>query len=206
MVVAVVAVVATYFLVPKPKLVTLTVRLHDAQVIDLSQHEEEIASLVSQYGITDFHISGTVTISSLSATDVTIKLLNKDTGEWITIIEGQTVTDLTTANDFAKGIPTGTYEKLSVHFGTLNLDMTHTEIGISGAYQGIPFSWTVSAGSFDYSGSIPVNQTFEVSFTVTITEDKIVDVDTGEPFFLSYDDANWALTTKSSYTLRATWL
>ena len=199
-------VVAAYSLVLKPKMVSVTVRLHDAQVIDLSQKEEEIASVVSKFGVTDFHISGTVTINSLSATDVTIKLLNKDTGEWITIIEGQTVTDLTTANDFTKDIPIGTYEKLSVHFGTLDLDMTHTEIGMSGTYQGIPFNWTVPAGSCNYSGSIPVNQTFEVSFTVTVTESRVVDVDTGEPFFLSYDGTNWTLTTKSSYTLQATWL
>lgn len=215
-VIVVAAAAVIYINIPKPSVpegptTLVTVRLHDTQEVDLSKvtMDDLPPSMLAMFGITNFALSGTVTINSFSARDVTIKLYNKDYGQWITVVEGYTVTDLTTSNDFSKEIPVGTYEKVSVYFGTIDLDMTHGMINVfvSGVYQGKPFTWgsTVPPGSQNYNGSIPVNKAFEALFgPMKIEDHKTVDVDIGRPFVL-YPTSNqkWVLETKSSYSLEA---
>ena len=91
------------FIKPAAKEVSVTVRLHDAETIDLSQLAQEYMPELP-FGIS-VSVSGTVTINSFSATNVTVRLHNKDTGEWATIVENQIVTDLTVETISSRTFP-----------------------------------------------------------------------------------------------------
>jgi len=161
---------------------TATVRLHDAEIIDLSDYENRITPYLPAGASID--VSGMFTVNLFSVTDVTVKLHNKTADEWITIVEGQTITDMTESNDFSASISSGTYDKVSLHMGAMTLDVSWTEVTLSFTIPGAPEN-TVTAPAGSYSGSATINQTVELSFAtevvVTEGEHKVFDVDTGAP-------------------------
>lgn len=178
---------------------TATVKLHDAQIIDIAQVASEYLPNIPGVSVT---ASGTITINSFSVTDVTVKLHNSTTGEWITVVENLDITDMTTINNLTEEIASGTYDKVSVHIGTITIDMSWTPLVFSytidygqmqipqellpyiQAYLPSTGGYTVPAGSFNTS--VTLNQTFEISFSsvieVTEGENQVFDVDTGAPF------------------------
>ena len=162
---------------------TATVRLHDAETIDLSDYENRITPYLPAGA--SFNVSGMFTVNLFSVTDVAVKLHNKTADEWITIVEGQTVTDMTESNDFSAAISSGTYDKVSLHMGTMTLDVSWTEVTFNFTnIPGVPDNIiTMPAGS--YSGSVTPNQTVEIPLAtevvVTEGEHKVFDVDTGAP-------------------------
>lgn len=169
---------------------TATVRLHDAEIINISDHENRINDLVHSMVSPDasIDISGTLTINSFSATNVTVKLHNKTADEWITVVEGQNITDMTTANEFSTAISAGTYDKVLVYIGTVTLDVSGTEITVNfiNFPEGMaptPPTGTLPAGG--YSGSVDINVEFEISFATEVVvaegENQVFDVDTGPP-------------------------
>ena len=135
---------------------------------------------------------GTVTVNSFSATNITVKLHHKDNDEWITIIENQTITDLTIANDLVEEISSGTYDKVSVYIGTVSVGVSWSDIVISYTIDLSPYggvgtfseNYTQPAGSFNQS--ITINQEFvidlEPDVIVDAGENQVFDVDTGAPF------------------------
>ena len=162
---------------------TATVRLHDAEIIDLSDYENSITPYLPPGASID--VSGTFTVNLFSVTDVTVKLHNKTADEWITIAEGQTVTDMTQSNVFSASISSGTYDKVSLHMGAMTLDVSWTEVTFDPTnVPGVPDDIiTMPAGS--YSGSVTISQTVELTLAtevvVTEGEHKVFDVDTGAP-------------------------
>lgn len=178
---------------------TATVKLHDAQTIDLATAVSEYLPDISGVDIT---VAGTVTINSFSVTDVTVKLHNSTSGEWVIIAENQTITDMTAINTLAGEISAGVYDKVSVHIGMITIDIAWTEIVINYTLDytqlGVPEellpyiqtylpssgSYALSAGGFN--GSVTLNQTFDITFThavdVTAGENQVFDIDTGAPF------------------------
>jgi len=162
---------------------TATVMLHDAETIDLSEYEDSITPYLPAGASID--ISGTFTVNLFSATNVAVKLHNRTADEWITIVEGHTVTDMTESNDFAADISSGTYDKVSLYVGTITLDVSWSEITINLANSlGAPEdSVTAPAGS--YSGSVTLDQEFEIPLATEVVvaegEHQVFDVDTGAP-------------------------
>lgn len=196
MVVLVAAGVTAYLLIGPPKVVgkpaTATVKLHDAYTINIAEWHEKYAPDIP--GV-DISISGTVTVNSFSATNVTVKLHNKDTGEWITIVEGQTITDMTVVNDLVKEITSGTYDKVSVYIGTITIDITQSDIVVTGTVDPTKFGAPAGTPTISISETIPgqkfsqlvtINQEFVISLTpeveVTAGENQVFDVDTNAPF------------------------
>ena len=163
---------------------TATVRVHDAETINLSDYENIIMSYLPAGASMD--VSGTFTMNSFSVTNVTVRLHNKTADEWITIVEGQTIADMTTSNDLVAAISSGTYDRVSLYMGTMILDVSWSEITLSFTnVPGIPdSSFTVHAGS--YSDPVTVNKTIELSFATEVVviegEHKVFEVDTGAPF------------------------
>lgn len=168
---------------------TATVRLHDAETIDIAEWAEDYMPDMPGVSIT---VSGTVTVNSFSATNVTVKLHNKDTGEWITIIENQTITDLIVGDNFVEEISSGTYDKVSIYIGTITVSVEWTDIvisytvdlsqyGFSGTFSG---EYNQPAGSF--SQSVTINQEFVINLepevTVDVGKNQVFDVDTNCPF------------------------
>ena len=202
---------------------TATVKLHDAETIDLAQVASDYMPDIPGVEIT---VSGTVTINSFSVTDVTVKLHNSTTGEWITIVEDLDITDMIQVNELENQVSSGTYDKVSVHVGTVSVDMSWTEIvinytldytqmGIPAEYvpymeaYGFPStgSYTLPAGSFNTQ--VTLNQTFEISFTqdveVTEGEDQVFDVDTGAPMDFGSgfgQDMSWDMGENMSYDMQ----
>ncbi len=169
-----------------------TVKLHDAEVIDLAVWTENFMPDIP--GLT-ISISGTATVNSFSASNVTVKLHNKTTDQWITIVDGQTITDMTVANDLVKEISAGTYDKVSVYIGTITIDVTVSDIVVSGyvdpTYFGAPAGTpTVNIGMTvpgdNYTGSFGINKEFVLNFLseveVTEGENQVFDADTNSPF------------------------
>ena len=163
-----------------------TVRLHDAETINLSDYENRITPYLPPGASVD--ISGTFTVNLFSATNVAVKLHNKTADEWITIVEGQTITDMTTANDFSAAISAGTYDKVSLYIGTITLDVSWTEITIKFTIPGAPDN-IITAPAGSYSGSDTLNQTFEIPFATEVVvaegEHQVFDVDTGAPLSIN---------------------
>jgi len=162
---------------------TATVRLHDVEIIDLSDYENRITPYLPAGASID--VSGTFTVNLFSVTDVTVKLHNRTADEWITIVEGQTVTDMAQSNDFSASISSGTYDKVSLHMGAMTLDVSWTEVTFDPTnVPGVPDDIIIMpAGS--YSGSVTISQTVELTLAtevvVTEGEHKVFDVDTGAP-------------------------
>ena len=159
-----------------------TVRLHDAETINLSDYENSITRFLPPGA--SIGISGTLTVNTFSATNITVKLHNKTTDEWITIVEDQTIADMTTANDFSAPISAGTYDKVSVYLGTIIADVSWTEITVNFInVPNAPDTFTAPAGGFD--NSFAINYEFVISFgtevVVTEGEHKVFDVDIGPP-------------------------
>lgn len=161
---------------------TATVRLHDAETINLSDYENRITPYLPTGASID--ISGTFTVNLFSATNVAVKLHNKTADEWITIVEGQTITDMTENNDFVAAISSGTYDKVSLYVGTITLDVSWTEIMINLTIPGAPDN-IITAPAGSYSGSVTLNEEFEIPLAtevvVTEGEHQVFDVDTGAP-------------------------
>ena len=163
---------------------TATVRLHDAEVINLSDYENSITSYLPPDASLD--VSGTFTVNTFSVTNVTVRLHNKTAGEWITIVEGQTIADMTTSNDLVAAISSGTYDRVSLYMGTMILDVSWSEITLS--FTNVPGTpdniFTLPPGS--YSESVTINKTIELSFATEVVviegENKVFDVDVGAPF------------------------
>ena len=164
---------------------TATVRLHDAYTVNLSDYENSITSALQSYiPGASIDVSGTFTVNSFSVTNVTVKLHNKTANEWITIVEGQTITDMTENNDFVATISSGTYDKVSLYVGTIALDVSWTEITFNLTIPGAPDN-IITAPAGSYSGSVTINQTVELTLAtevvVTDGENQVFDVDTGAP-------------------------
>lgn len=141
-----------------------TVKLHDAESIDLSTWENNIS-------ITGVNVSvtGTVTVNAFSATNITVKLHNKDSGQWVTIVEDKNISDLTVVNELTKEISSGTYDKVSVYIGMIDIDIEWTDIEITG---------TVDLSQYDGSGTHSIdNITLEngkVNKTYTIEQEFVI--------------------------------
>lgn len=163
---------------------TATVRLHDATIVNLSDYENSIAAYLPPGASID--VSGTFTINSFSVTNVTVRLHNKTASEWITVVEGWTIADMTQNNDLVAAISSGTYDKVSLFIGTITIDVSWSEITFNAVnVPNVPDNGvTVPIGS--YSGSVAPNQALELSFAteVVVTEgaNQIFDVDVGAPF------------------------
>jgi len=161
---------------------TATVRLHDAEIINLSDYENRITPYLPAGA--SFDVSGMFTVNLFSVTNVAVKLHNKTADEWITIVEGQTITDMTESNDFSAPISSGTYDKVSLHMGAMTLDVSWTEVTINFTIPGAPEN-TVTAPAGSYSGSATLSQTVEIPFAtevvVTEGEHQVFDVDIGAP-------------------------
>ena len=163
---------------------TATVRLHDAETVNLSDYENRITPYLPAGA--SINVSGTFTVNSFSVTNVTVKLHNKTADEWITVVEGQTIADMTQNNDLVVAISSGTYDKVSLYMGTMTLDVSWSEITFNATnIPNVPDNgFTAPAGS--YSGLVTSNQAFELSFAteVVVTEgtNQVFDVDVGAPF------------------------
>lgn len=180
---------------------TATVKLHDARVINIADWADQHLPDIPGLTIT---ITGTVTINSFSATNVTVKLHNQNTDEWITIIEGQTITDLTTGENLTREISSGTYDKVSIYIGTVsaNVDISDIVVTVVGTIDPTQYGAPAGTPSINIDNTMTVmqaqniNQQFAVNkefvlnlspvILVTEGENQVFDVDTNAPFDLDF--------------------
>jgi len=172
-----------------------TLRLHDAQTIDMTDWAQRYMSEIAGATVT---VEGTVTVNSFSATDVTLRLHNKSTGQWENIVENRDVTDMMVNNDMTKEITTGTYDEVSLYIGTVSLDISWTDILVGGTIdlsdygydETFDINYIENAGHF--SDSVAVNQEFTLDLSpnvvATVGENQYFDVDAGAPFNFSGTD------------------
>lgn len=104
-----------------------TVKLHDTQTVDLGGWADNYMPKLP--GVT-VDVSGKVTVNKFEASNVTVKLHNKDTGEWVTIIENETINDLTRVNELHKEISSGVYDAVKICVGTITVGIEWTDIWV----------------------------------------------------------------------------
>ncbi len=161
-----------------------TVMLHDATTIDLSKRAENyLPDSVSTF---DINVEGTVTVNTFSATNVTLKLHNQGSDNWITIVNEEDITDLTTVNEFTKEIYSGTYDKMSLYIDKITVDIEWTQIKVTSETMDI--DETVPSGEIDEEFTIGNEFTMNFSTGVVVSsgDNRVFDADTGAPFSLPF--------------------
>jgi len=171
-----------------------TVRLHDAETIDLSKEAENY--MPSSMSGVDINVSGTVTVNNFSATNVTVKLHNQDSDQWTTLVNEDEITDLTKVNEYEKEISPGTYDKISWYIDNITVDIQWTEIDINatvdfsefGGSGTEEFNQSIDNGKIEQSVAIKkeFTENFSKGISITSEENQIFDVETGAPFNLPF--------------------